>query len=233
MPVRQFVNRKREHTRMPSTHGWVFILIACVVFFVGCAPQTKPIGSAPPPPVKAAEVTPLADTSSREAAKLRQQVDALGNTAGGLRGDLGRTRAEMDRLKAQKTASEKELDALWDMFTRSQEAAARLFAEVEEAQAQAAIADERAAELAKASALKDAEVNALRTQNAYLSDQLDLAKANEVVINGKLVKAEKKAAVAEYYTRLLLIVGGVGVFSFIAYFLIKALPSIVKAAKPI
>lgn len=180
--------------------------------FASCARDTPVPPRAIPAPVQSAAVSPAVDSVKADAAKtaevsgrLEARVESLQRVTADLRTGMTSAAAEADRLRKQKAASEKELDALWKMLTNEEARAAALFAEVEtakkiadEQKAHRAIAEKRLDELAKAAIARDTETLELRAQRDHLSDELDKAGKVHADMLAKLSKAEMKAAVGSY-----------------------------------
>lgn len=182
------------------------------VALASCARDTPVPPRAIPAPVQSAAVSPAVDGVKADAAKtaevsgrLEAKVESLQRATADLRTGMTAATAEADRLRKQKIASEKELDALWKMLTNEEARAAALFAEVEKAKeiadqqkAHRAIAEKRLDELAKAAIARDTETLELRAQRDHLSGELDKAGQVHADMLAKLSKAEMKAAVGSY-----------------------------------
>ena len=145
-----------------------------------------------------------------------------------LRQDFASATAEAARLKAQKAASEKELDSLWILLTGTEARAKALFDEVEKAKA---IADEQRAarllaekgleELAKAAIARDTETLELRAQRDALANELDQAVKAHARMQVSLSKAEQKAAVGSYLKGCIWFIGVALFLSLLFYILTK------------
>lgn len=187
------------------------LLSLCMALF-SCSSKTEAPPRAIPAPIQAAAVTPAVDavkadaTKSREiSGRLEKQVETLQRTTSDLRQGFAAATAEAARLKAQKQASEKELDGLWDMLTGTEQRAKALFEEVEKAKAiadqqkaQRVVAEKRLDELAKAAIARDTETSELRTQRDHLADELDKAVKAHARMQSRLSAAEQKASVGTY-----------------------------------
>lgn len=177
-----------------------------------CSPTPEAPPRAIPAPIQSAAVTPAVDAvkadsvKSREiSGKLEQQVETLRKNSLDLQHGFSAATSEAARLKAQKAASEKELDALWDMLNGTEARAKELFSEVEKAKAFAdqqrdfrMIAEKRLDDLAKAAIARDNETLELRAQREHLAGELDSARNAIATLRENLRKAENKAAVGSY-----------------------------------
>lgn len=181
------------------------------LILVGCSTAPAP-PRAIPAPLQTAAVSPLADQAKADAAKggevssrLEGKVESLQRTTADLRAGMSLATTEADRLRKQKAATEKELDALWQLLNGTEARAAALFAEVEtakkiadEQKAHRLVAEKRLDELAKAAIARDNETLELRDQRDHLASELDKAGKVHADMLAKLSKAEMKAAVGTY-----------------------------------
>ena len=189
------------------------------LLLAACTPKPDVPPRAIPAPIKSTAVTPAVDAVKADSAKsreisgkLEQQVEALRKNSIDLQRGFSAATTEAARLKAQKQASEKELDALWDMLNGTEARAKALFAEVEKAKAFAdeqrdfrLIAEKRLDDLAKAAIARDTETLELRAQREHLTGELATADKTITRLKSELSAAEKKAAVGGY-------LNGVGYF---------------------
>lgn len=187
------------------------ILSILTIAIASCTHETVP-PRAIPAPLQSAAVTPAVDAVRADSAKGREisgrletQVDALRKSSADLRQDFASATAEAARLKAQKAATEKELDGLWLILTGTEQRAKALFEEVEKAKAiadqqkaQRVVAEKRLDELAKAAIARDTETSELRTQRDHLADELDKAVKAHARMQSRLSAAEQKASVGTY-----------------------------------
>lgn len=187
-------------------------MAALAALFVGCTPIPKTV-PAPLRPPESAAMAPLATQaqaaalSSREtAAKLEAEVGTIQKTTAGLRQGINQATAEADRLRQQKSATEKELETLWGMLTAEQTRAAELWNHVETSKSlanqhreQRLIAEKRLGELADAVIAAEMEIAALRQNHDQLSAQVDQARRTEAALGEKLSKAENDAAIARFF----------------------------------
>lgn len=197
----------------------------------GCAPKAIPVANVAPAPRPVEAVAPAARQAREDSlrageasSRLEGKVAELQRTTGELRAGMSGATQEADRLRKQKTATEKELDGLWQLLTASDEHAKRLFAEVEQAKAFAdeqnrlrLIADRRSVELVTMAAMKDQEVLELRTENDFLRAELEVAKRSQETLTAQKDAAEKQAAVGNYLRKWLI---GI-VAAVVLYFLLK------------
>ncbi len=183
--------------------------LALAVLIAACAPtkRTGPSASRPAetPPVAPTAAMAQADASaSREsAAALAQKVEDIRRNATSLRTGLDAATAEADRLRTQKSATEKELNALWSMLTNEQSRAAALFDEVEKSKT---LADQHRQQLLNAAkridallveaAKADAELTTLRAQHDDQAMQISQAREIEARLQDQLKKAEADAALS-------------------------------------
>lgn len=177
-----------------------------------CTPTPDVPPRAIPAPTQSAAVTPAVDAVKADASKsreisgrLEQQVETLRKNSRDLQHGFAAATSEAARLKAQKQASEKELDALWDMLNGTEARAKELFAEVEKAKAYAdeqrdfrMVAEKRLDDLAKAAIARDNETMELRAQREHLASELARGEKINADLRSKLSAAEKKAAVGTY-----------------------------------
>ena len=182
------------------------------LLLVACTPKPDVPPRAIPAPIQSSAVTPAVDAVKADSAKsreisgkLEQQVETLRKNSIDLQHGFSAATSEAARLKAQKQASEKELDALWDMLNGTEARAKALFAEVEKAKAFAdeqrdfrLIAEKRLDDLAKAAIARDTETLELRKQRDFLADENE--RAGKVIEGLKvdLRRADMKAAVGSY-----------------------------------
>jgi len=217
--------------------GIVFLILA------SCAPSAKKI-PAPviTPPARTAAVTPAAKAthdaitaSSVASARLEGQVIGLKNTTVSLQESMDKTLAEITRLKLTKTATEKELIILQGMAEESEVKVSSLLAEVELAkttsQEQSKLrldSERRVEEMLNIAAIKDVEVTTLRMQASDLNNIVAKQAEEMNVINAKLSKAEKGAAVGSYFKGVIWFLAIAGV-AFIAFkiFLASTVPKII------
>lgn len=203
-------------------------LLAIISIALGsCTHETVP-PRAIPAPIQSAAVTPAVDAVRADSAKGREisgrletQVDALRKSSADLRQDFASATAEAARLKAQKAATEKELDALWILLTGTEQRAKALFDEVEKAKtiadqqkAQRVVAERRLDELAKAAIANDIEKQELRTQRDSLASEL--AKSEDL-----RRKAEMRAAVGTYLKGCIWFIGISLLLALLFYILTK------------
>lgn len=215
------------------------LLPLIALLLVACTPTPDVPPRAIPAPIQSAAVTPAVDAVKADSAKsreisgkLEQQVETLRKNSIDLQHGFAAATSEAARLKAQKSASEKELDALWDILNGTEARAKALFAEVEKAKAFAdeqrdfrVLAERRLDELAKAALARDTETLELRKQRDFLADEN--ARAGKVIerMRADLSKAEMKAAVGTYLK-------GVGWFIAVCLLLLAALWVALKTFKP-
>jgi chromosome segregation ATPase len=211
------------------------ILIAfAVASLLSCAPQQKTTMAATRPPETAA-VAPMAAQAradalaSREtASKLEAEVETIQKTTGNLRQGIDLATAEADRLRRQKSATEKELESLWGMLTAEQNRTAQLWQQVETSKAlsiqhrdQRLIAERRIIKLADAAVATDVEMATLRRDHDTMKGQIDQARKIEADLQAKLTKAEKDAAIARFLKGTAAIGTAVLVLAAVAFVAIK------------
>lgn len=207
-------------------------MIVLLLLLTHCAngpPRPAPIGATPN---KSVAVTPKASASAAETAKLRQQVDNLHVTAKRLSTGMDRVVDETKRLRIQKSANEAELETLWKLLAESQTEARNMFKELEVAQEQARLAQQKSDELQMLSVARDLEVDELRKDNAALIENVRMQGLTIVDLQKRLDKATAKAGLADYYNKLTWFVVGFFVIGGFLFFLFRALPLIIAAAKP-
>lgn len=206
------------------------ILSLLALILAACAPSTENAPRAIPAPIQSAAVTPAVDAVKADASKSREisgrlesQIETLRKNSIDLQHGFSAATSEAAKLKAQKQASEKELDALWDMLNGTEARAKEMFAEVEKAKAYAdeqrefrALAEKRLDELAKAAIARDTETMELRAQREHLSDELARGERINAELRAKLASAEKKAAVGSFLKGVCWFIGII--FTLIALF---------------
>ncbi len=155
------------------------ILLLCALLACSCAPRAIPVSGVPTAPPRAVPAAPAAQAAARSAsatgavsAKLESRVEDLQQKATGLRKGINAAVTEADRLRQQKTASEKEIDALWQMLAGHEAKVRDLFAE--------------------------AEAETLRMQRDDLAASLQAATADTHRLRGLLAQSERRAAVGSY-----------------------------------
>ena len=207
------------------------LLIA--ILLASCASKIEAPPRAIPAPIQSAAVTPAVDAVKADSAKsreisgkLEQQVEALRKNSIDLQHGFSVATTEAARLKAQKTASEKELDALWDMLNGTEARAKALFAEVEKAKAFAdqqrdfrMIAEKRLDDLAKAAIARDTETMELRAQREHLTGELLRSDKTITRLKAELSTAERKAAVGSYLKGVGVFIG-LGIIAIIAFWVL-------------
>ncbi len=186
--------------------------ILCLLLLASCAAPLPPVAVPVPAPRPTAAVAPLVATVRQDAAKtaavaakLEGQVGSLRELSGSLSDGLNTAMAEVEKLRIAKTATETELESVWQLLTASNTQARNLFAEVEKTKALAdehqdarRMADERLVELATAAVARDAETLALRDQRDHYAAELAKAGIVHASLLEKLAKEKSKAAVGTY-----------------------------------
>lgn len=210
--------------------------VAALVLLLSACSNPQPPPRAIPAPIQSAAVTPAVDAVRTDSAKQREvsgrlesQVDALRKSSADLRQDFASATAEAARLKVQKAASEKELDALWLILNGTEARAKALFDEVEKAKAiadeqkaQRSVAEKRLDELAKAAIARDTETAELRTQRDHLADELEKAIQAHARMQTRLSAAEQKAAVGTYLKGCIWFIG-VSLFLALLFYILTKL----------
>jgi hypothetical protein len=117
------------------------IICGLVLWLVSCAPpKAVPVPNYRPqaPVPEAADPQPFIEDlrkataeADRKSAVNQERSEALAKQSGTLRDGISEATAEADRLRQQKSATEKELDALWKMLATEQARANELFYEAE------------------------------------------------------------------------------------------------------
>ena len=165
-------------------------LISCLIL-AGCSSTVPPVAVIAPPPAVAAQVSPAVAVARQEASKagavaarLEDQIGVMKISAAGMEQGMEAALIEVTRLREAKTATEKELDGLWAMFTKENERAKAMFLEVEKANTTALehrearlIAEKRIDDLVKIAADKDNEAAALREESTALRIAVEAAAA--------------------------------------------------------
>lgn len=208
--------------------------LALSIVLTACSPTVQP-PRAMPAPIQSAAVTPVVDAvradsvkTSEVSGRLESQVESLRKSSADLRQNFAAATAEAARLKAQKAATEKELDGLWLILTGTEARAKALFDEVEKAKAiadeqkaQRSIAEKRLDELAKAALARDTETLELRAQRDDLAAELDKAVKAHARMQSSLSAAEQKAAVGTYLKGCIWFIGIALFLSLLFYILTK------------
>lgn len=210
-------------------------LLAC-----SCAPRAIPLPGVPTAPKPSAAVSPAVETVRREsaaaqvtAAKLESQVGKLVDQTADLREDFTAAVTEAERLKAQATADEKELSALWQMLSNSEKKVRNLFTEAEAARESAALhksqrlaAESNLEALARAAASRDAEVETLRLQRDDMAVTIRSQQESYQKLTADFDKANRQSAVGSYLSGWVRFIG-------IAVVLVAAVWCFVKFYKPL
>lgn len=189
--------------------GFAFLALTLAIPACGPAPMTAPAPVRPPetPPMAVIvdDAAATGATRDRTAVKLESQVQAISERAASLRDGISEATREADRLRQQKTATEKELVALWAMLTNEQKHARVLFEESERNQALAdqhrrerETAESQLVRLADVSRKAEIELKALRANHDAMAGQIDQARKTEASLQGRLEKAQEQAAVARF-----------------------------------
>lgn len=213
------------------------ILPLIAILLASCASKIEAPPRAFPAPIQSADVAPMArvvkEDASRTAAasaKLESKVAELQRSSADLRAGVGQATAEADRLRKQKAASEKELDALWQMLTGSETRAKELFAEVEKAKSYAdeqmqarLLAERRVDDLIQAASGSDVEKAELRAQRDHLASELEKAGKTHAMMQSALRDAERKGAIGTFFKGLLWWVGIAAVVLAIVWMALKRL----------
>ena len=99
--------------------------LLALALLASCAPRPgtvpKHVPLDPPPKARAVEVAPVrhaAAAAHREAAVAGAKVEKIAAEVKALESHLGAAVAEADRLRKQKSASERELDLMWENLTK-------------------------------------------------------------------------------------------------------------------
>jgi hypothetical protein len=119
---------------------YLIIVFVCL-WLASCAPpKAVPVPNYRPqaPVAEAADPQPFVDglrhataDADRKAAINQERADALSKQTVTLKDGINKATAEADRLRKQKSATEKELDALWQLLAKEQTHALNLFNEAE------------------------------------------------------------------------------------------------------
>lgn len=203
------------------------VLIAALLLgMVCCAPPVAvPRPIVPTPPSQSASISPAVETarlaSGKTAAaseRLERQVDALKKSATDLQDGMADAVLEADRLRKKKSATEAELESLWQQLTKLQQR--NLFLEIEvdtavqyaiEQKALRTVSESRVTALTQLAADRDAEVTALRSQHADMAKTIqDQAAAydQQAAISAKhATRADKSAGTISSQRRVILILG--------------------------
>lgn len=186
------------------------LLLLATAILASCATRPPPTHfTAPKPAVdvsqSAAAVRANAVAGFVVSQRLENQVESLTVKTATLQDSLAKSFIEATKLKDQKTATEAELDSLYESMLAGQ---TQVLALVDEAQAAKVTAVEQAVLRAKAegdlerltadAAARDAETATLRLQNADMEKLISAQQAAVDRSQARMEKAEKAAAVGNY-----------------------------------
>jgi len=209
----------------------VHLCSSAVGFLSSCAPQPVPRAIIAPVPIATASTAPaLAAARTQQSAtaavsaKLETQVNTLRQSASDLQDGMADAVLEADRLRQQKSATEAELNNLWqkltDLNTRNLFLESETEAAVQFATEQKSLRDQAEtgmAQLTEITADQEAELTAYRSQYETLSTAYATAEQARAALEESLQAAEKSAAIGDYLRRWLF-----GLVALIAaYFVIK------------
>lgn len=209
----------------------VYLCSSVVGFLASCAPAPAPraiIPSAPPRSAPAAPVIAAANStqsaSTAASAKLESQVNLLRQSASDLQDGMAEAVLEADRLRKQKSATEADLDGLWQKLTNLQTRNLFLEAEAETAVTYAveqkerrAAAEQAVTDLTALTTAQEAELSSYRVKYQDLATAYHASEKSRAIADAARAAAEKQAAVGNYLRRCLF-----GLVALIAaYFVIK------------
>ena len=103
------------------------LLLACVVALLASCATNVPSSVAVRPPVRSEPVAPTAE-------KVRKEIVVVKETNKDIEAGLDAAINELSRLSKQKTASEKELDEMWDKLTNVQTNVVKQFKQIQESE---------------------------------------------------------------------------------------------------
>jgi RNAse (barnase) inhibitor barstar len=191
------VNRRRKDIRK-QRHRRNLAMILGGGLFCTCAPATNNVtphvpqtpaqlrDDAGPATNRLVQMTTEADAQQQQT---HQRINAIQEESGRLKNSLNRALTEANRLREQKSASEEELNSLWQMLTEATQR--NLFLEIEVLEAQNSAEKERKLreaaagqlqELQELVRLKDQEAAELRGQlNHEMSVSLSLHGQNKAL----------------------------------------------------
>lgn len=188
------------------------IPLACIAALISSCATHVPSSVAVRPPVRSEPVAPAAE-------KVRKEIVVVKETNKDIEAGLDAAINELSRLSKQKTASEKELDEMWDMLTNVQTNVAKQFKQIQESET--TIADLNAKAVAS-----DIEKTELRQAVDDANVKLKTAKDWED-------KVKDKVAVYDFFKGWAIRIGiflGIGLAIFLA---IQYLPQILARLRPI
>ena len=215
----------------------VYLCSSVVLFLFSCAPTPPPraiIPSAPPRTAPAAPVIAAAATTQSAtaavSAKLESQVNLLRQSASDLQDGMAEAVLEADRLRQQKSATEADLQGLWQKLTALQ--TRNLFLETEaetavtyatEQKERRAAAEQAVTDLTALTTAQEAELSRYRQQYETLTTAYQASEQARAKAETARAAADKQAAIGNYLRRWLF-----GLVALIAvYFLIKlAIPKL-------
>jgi chromosome segregation ATPase len=201
------------------------MIVIAVVGLFQCAPQPATRAIVPTLPNQSQKVVPAVDTARAATAKtavvsdrLERQVESLKKTATELNDGMADAVLEADRLRKQKSATEAELQGLWEKLNAVKERNMFLELQADEAVAFAneqktlrVEAEASLAEVSRLAAERDAEVVSLRLQHGDMAKMIEAANAETAKLRADLNKANAEAGIGKFVKGLIwttLIMGG-------------------------
>ena len=187
-----------------------FSVALAFVFMIGCANRpTNPAAIAPP--IKSAAISPVA-------AKVKKEIVVVKESNAAIQHGLSKAIAEAERLAKQKSATEKELNQLWDTLTDVQKRAAEQWKQLE-------TSEKTIDDLNLKASASDGEIKTLRKN-------LDDANARLIEAKKYQDKAAPKVAVYDWISSRLMWLTIFLVLGVIVYVTIRFLPSFLASIRP-
>ena len=208
-----------------------------VLFLFSCAPAPASRAIIPAAPPRTAPAAPVIATtratqtaSATASARLESQVNTLRQSASELQDGMAEAVLEADRLRRQKSATEADLNGLWQKLTHLQ--TRNLFLETEaetavtyatEQKERRAVAEQAVTDLTALTTAQEAELSSYRIQYQDITTAYQASETARATAETARAAAEKQAAVGNYLRRCLF-----GLVALIAaYFVIKlAIPKL-------
>ena len=187
------------------------LLLACIVALLASCATNVPSSVAVRPPVRSEPVAPTAE-------KMRKEIVVVKETNKDIEAGLDAAINELSRLSKQKTASEKELDEMWDRLTNVQTNVAKQFKQIQESE----------------TTITDLNAKAIKSdiEKTELRLAIDDANAKLKAAKGWEDEAKPKVAVYDFFKGWAIRIGifsGIGLGIFLA---IRYLPQILARLRP-
>lgn len=181
-----------------------------------CAPKVGPSNDSPivKAPAQSEAVAPRAIV-------VNERVTTAIETTSKIKSGIDTAVLEADRLRKQKTATEKELDGMWALLTREQTHIKALVGQLDAAKSETVKLQAEALD-------RDREVSELRRDRQHSDAKLAAVIANEKILLEANKKLAKKASVYDFFRTWIFWILGVGVVLIVIKALISGASRTIK-----